>query len=417
MSPTAPGRAFVPWVFIGLAVGLTYYFRDLVMLLFGAFAIAYILHPLVARLERWRVPRGVAIALSLLLSLVVLVATFVLVVPDLVRRLTELATVLPVKVRNEWIPLANGLLVDLRQRYHLRIPTTADAWINQLADRSALASRSLSVVQSAASFSLSAIELLVETLIVLAMAFYLLSDWDRIVDGGLALAPRRMANDVARIGRKVDAALGRYVRGQGLAMLILGSLFAIGLVALGVPGGLGLGVFAGLIAFIPYVGFFIALGFAALFAALDGGGSGHVFAVVAYMLFVHILDLTVVTPRILGGSIGLSPVAVILSLLAGAKVLGFVGLLVAIPVASVGAVLVHELVDYYKQTRFYTALPANAEGEVDIAIVQVDQAPVEGARAQGDPFAGEPVVDEPSARQTHQDGSGGSPFRSHRGEP
>ncbi len=399
VTPTAPRRAFLPWIVLGVMGATAYYFRDLLLLVGVAFGIAYVLEPLVERLQRRRVPRPLAIGLVLLGVCVAMTLTVVLVLPDIVRQLTELAVVLPNKVRTEWIPWANHGLEHLRQRYHLRIPTTADAWINQLGTRSEIASRSMSMVQSAASASISVLGLVLEGVIVLAMAFYFISDWHRIVAGAMGLVPRRAEGEVRRIVHNVDLALGSYFRGQGLAMLVLGCLFSLGLGALGVPGGVALGIFAGLITFIPYLGFLIAMALAILFASLDGGGLGHVLAVVAYMMFVHVLDITLVTPRILGRSIGLSPVAVIVSLLAGARLLGFTGLVLAIPVASVCTVLMGELVRFYKSTGFYAALPASVEpNEVDVAFVHMTS-------ADAGPEGAVPVVRDITARITHHDGS------------
>jgi predicted PurR-regulated permease PerM len=107
------------------------------------------------------------------------------------------------------------------------------------------------------------------------------------------------------------------------------------------------------------VGFLFALAIAALLAALDTSGQCSVGAVVGFMIAIHLLDILVVTPRVLGGSIGLSPVVVIVSLLAGGKAFGFVGLLVAVPAAAVLKVLLDELVDWYKSTHFYGAVPVH----------------------------------------------------------
>lgn len=378
MAPTAPRRALLPWIGVALALCLAYYFRDLLGLAGAAFAVAYLLDPLVSRLERLRVPRPIAIVLVLLFIAVVMTLLVWFVVPDIVRQVTDLLNSLPRKLRDHWIPDANRLLASLRQRYRVRIPVTADAWLAQAGVRTdQIARRSLEVVQSAAGFSISVIEKVVETVIVSAMAFYLLLDYHRLLDGVLVLVPRRAEHEFSRIAANVNAALGRYVRGQALAMLILGSLFSLGLGALKVPAGVGLGILAGLLSVVPYIGFFIALGLAALLAALDGG-SAACLAVVGYMVFVHIVDITFVTPRILGGSIGLSPVWVILALLAGGKVMGFVGLLAAIPVASVLRVLIGEAVDYYRSTRFYTAMPAGdgAVHAVEIAHLDVADEPV-----------------------------------------
>lgn len=368
----------MPWVALAVLLALAWYFHDILLLVAMALGVAYLLEPLVEFLERRRMPRPLAIAVVLLGLAVVVVLGFWIVVPDLIRQLTTLATSLPTKLREHWIPWANQLLLRLRQNYHVRIPVTVDQWLAQLGLRaSEIAPRTASVMLSAAGAGFTVIQAIFEGLIVMAMAFYFLLDWTRLIKSTASLIPLRARADVERIVVNVDRALGRYVRGQSLAMLILGGLFAVGLAALRVPGGLGLGIIAGLLSFVPYVGFFIALGMALLLSVLEGGSS-QVLAVLSYMLFVHVLDLTLVTPRVVGGSIGLSPVIVIIALLAGGKVAGFTGLLVAIPVASVLKVLMSELVEWYRGTRFYQALPASHEpgDPVTVAVVEAHPEPV-----------------------------------------
>ena len=407
VAPTAPRRALLPWLGLAVALAVAYYFRDLLGLAGAAFALAYLLDPLVLRLERWRMPRTVAILLVLVVMAVVFTLVVWFVVPDIVRQITDLLTSLPRKLRDQWIPAANNLLVSLRQRYRVRIPVTAESWLAQAGVRTdEIARRSLGMVQSAAGVSLSIIEKLLESVIVAAMAFYLLLDYHRLLDGVVDLVPRRAKDDFSRIAAKVNAALGRYVRGQALAMLILGTLFAVGLTALKVPAGAGIGIVAGLLTVVPYVGFFIALAVSALLALLDGG-TGACLAVIGYMVFVHLVDITFVTPRIVGGSIGLSPVWVILALLAGGKVMGFGGLLAAIPVASVLRVLVGEAVDYYRTTRFYTAMPA-PEG----AAHRVELTHLEHHLMAGEPDLPPPPpvrfttpLVSPTSRRTHADGT------------
>ena len=423
VAPTAPRRALLPWLAVGVAIVLAYYFRDLLSLVGAAFAVAYLLDPLVLRLERLRVPRPLAIVLVLTVIGVVFTLVIWFVVPDIVRQLTDLLTSLPRKLRDQWIPSANNLLVSLRQRYRVRIPVTAESWLAQAGVRTdEIARRSLGMVQSAADVSLSIIEKVLESVIVGAMAFYLLLDYHRLLDGVVELVPRRAKDDFSRIASKVNAALGRYVRGQALAMLILGTLFAVGLTALKVPAGAGIGILAGLLTVVPYVGFFLALTVSALLALLDGG-TGACLAVVGYMVFVHLIDITFVTPRIIGGSIGLSPVWVILALLAGGKVMGFVGLLAAIPVASVLRVLVGEAVDFYRTTRFYTAMPTPEGAVHTVELTQLEHQLLGGdsefppAMAPPPPSPGKfsaplPRLD-PTSRHTHADGTPDDP----KGEP
>lgn len=415
VAPTAPRRALLPWLGVAVFLFLAYYFRDLLALTGAAFAMAYLLDPLVMRLERLRVPRPLAIVVVLTVLAVVFTLTVWFVVPDIVRQITDLLTSLPRKLRDQWIPWANHLLVSLRQRYRVHIPVTAESWLAQAGVRTdEIARRSLGMVQSAADASISILEKVLQSVIVAAMAFYLLLDYHRLLDGVGDLVPRRATEDFSRIATKVNHALGRYVRGQALAMLILGTLFAVGLSALKVPAGAGIGILAGLLTVVPYVGFFIALIVSALLALLDGG-TGACLAVIGYMVFVHLVDITFVTPRIVGGSIGLSPVWVILALLAGGKVAGFFGLLAAIPVASVLRVLVGEAVDYYRTTRFYTAMPA---GEGAVQTVELTQLEHHLMAREVDLPSPPPVkyttpLVSPTARRTFADGTPDDP----KGEP
>lgn len=415
VAPTAPRRALLPWLGVAVVLFLAYYFRDLLELAGAAFAMAYLLDPLVMRLERLRVPRPLAIVLVLTVLGVVFTLTAWFVVPDIVRQITDLLTSLPRKLRDQWIPWANHLLVSLRQRYRLHIPVTAEAWLAQAGVRTdEIARRSLGMVQSAADVSISILEKVLQSVIVAAMAFYLLLDYHRLLDGVGDLVPRRAAEDFSRIATKVNDALGRYVRGQALAMLILGTLFAVGLTALKVPAGAGIGILAGLLTVVPYVGFFIALIVSALLALLDGG-TGACLAVTGYMVFVHLVDITFVTPRIVGGSIGLSPVWVILALLAGGKVAGFFGLLAAIPVASVLRVLVGEAVDYYRTTRFYTAMPAGEGTAQNVELTQLEHHLMAGEvdLPPAPPVRYTTPVVSPTARRTFADGTPDDP----KGEP
>lgn len=402
VTPTSPLRLILPWAVLAGALVLAWYFRDLLTLLMMAAAMAYVVVPLVDRLERARVPRPLAIVLVLLGIAGSTTLLLMLVLPGIVEQATTLAATLPAKVQRVVIPWANDALLQLRRRFHVRIPTTVDAWLAQAGVRSSeFAQRATGLALSAAGASISVIEWVAETVIVLALSFYLLSDWRRMIDAVRELVPRRALAETSRIAQRVDEALGRYVRGQLLVMAILGGLWATGLGLLNVPGGVGLGLLAGLLSFVPYLGFLIAMAIATALAALDGGGTSHVLTVLGFMWVVHVIDITLVTPRILGGRVGLPPATVILALLAGGKVAGFVGLLVAIPVASVFRVLLSEIVVWYRGTRFFTAAPALITEQEAVLV------------AAPEPLAPEPLVAEPedprlsgpSALRTASDGT------------
>ncbi len=367
-----PRFNLLPWAALAAVLALCWYFRGILMLLGAASALAWVLSPAVDALQARRVPRPVAIAVVLALVGVTATGLLWVAVPDVVASLTQLLATVPQRIQQDWLPRVTTGLLWVRQRFHIRVPVTTNAWVTQLATRaSSLAEGSLAVVAGAAGAGYVVVEKVIELLIVLALSFYTLSSWHTLLDGVTDLVPTRSRDRFLTVVRKVDRALGRFVRGQFLVMGILGTFFAIGLDALHLPAGLGLGIFAGLVAFVPYLGFLFALSIAALLAALDTSGHCSVAAVVGYMVAIHLLDILVITPRVLGGSIGLSPVVIILSLLAGGQALGFYGLLVAVPAAAVIKVLLGELVDWYKSTRFYGAAPVHTldtQSTVDTSI-------------------------------------------------
>jgi predicted PurR-regulated permease PerM len=354
----SPGFNPLPWVLIAVVLMGGWWFREILMLLGAAFGLAWVLAPAVDWLHQRRVPRAIAIAMVLVASGVVATLLLWIAVPDIVENISTLAANVPQRAQRDWLPAITRGLVWLRRRFHLHIPVTTDAWISQIAERAtSLAQGSLTVVASAANASLVVLEKAVNILIVLALAFYTLSGWHGLTEGITAMVPMRARLRFLDVMTKIDQTLGRFVRGQFLVMAILGTIFAIGLGTLHVPAGVGLGIFAGLIAFVPYLGFFIALGIATLLAELDNTGHCSVKAVIVFMVIVHLADILVISPRILGKSTGLSPMVIIVSLLAGAHALGFLGLLVAVPAAAVIKVLLDELVDWYKSTRFYSSVP------------------------------------------------------------
>jgi predicted PurR-regulated permease PerM len=199
------------------------------------------------------------------------------------------------------------------------------------------------------------LSLLVVTPIV---AFYLLLDWDQIVakvDGWL---PRDHAEEIRIIGRDINTAMAGFIRGQGTVCLLLGVFYAIGLSLLGLKFGLAIGLGAGLLSFIPYVGAIIG-GVLAIGVGLVQfwPDYGLVLAVIAVFAAGQFIEGNFLSPKLVGGSIGLHPVWLMFALFAFGYLFGFVGLLLAVPLAAAAGVFVRYGLSQYLKSKFYRGIP------------------------------------------------------------
>jgi predicted PurR-regulated permease PerM len=193
------------------------------------------------------------------------------------------------------------------------------------------------------------------TLIIPIFALYLLGDFNRIVARAALLVPRRYAPQVTAVVGEIHVTLGRYVRGQLITNLVLATLYAGGLALTGIRLAVPIGVLTGLLAFIPYVGLATGTLLAVLMALLDWHSSGQLAAVVVVMATVGLLDSMVITPRIVGGSVGLKPLEVLLTMMASATLFGFLGVLLAVPIGAVLKILLHRAVEAYLGSAYYNA--------------------------------------------------------------
>ncbi|MDP3274528.1 MAG: AI-2E family transporter [Deltaproteobacteria bacterium] len=377
MLPTVlqlpPKRTMTPWL-IGLGVfggfaATVYLFRAALLIAFAAFAIAYVCAPAVARLRSFRVPRSLSILSVLLGGTTMIVGSFALVIPEILRQLQIVIQSLPhyaQVVQRVWLPWLRGSL-------HLRIPARTDDAMAQLGLRASSIGASLpNVATSSFSAGVFVLEALFTTLIVITLAYYFSADYDRIHERTIDLIPHRVRPQVNALLREMNETLRHFISGQLLVMAVLGGLYSVGLGALGVPAGWAIGLFSGVISFVPYLGFFMALGLALFMTAVSGQGSAHLLGVAGVMVAVHILDLSLITPRIVGNRTRLSPASVIISMLAGGAVFGLAGVFFAIPAASIIAVLVRHFVSLYKESNYFLT-----DSDVSIASVPITGVPYE----------------------------------------
>jgi len=342
-------RRLLGAVGVALFVALVYALRGVLVPLFLAFLIAYALDPLVDRLERARVPRSAGAPVVMLALISIVFTTIFVGVPVVSDELSRAAERLP-----EQLDALHQRTDELLfQRFHYRLPATWGELLNKYGSQIPDKMPSASKMVDALFGTVNAIFFLLGTLIVPVFTLYLLMDFDRIIERAETLIPRRWAKTVTALSSEIHGTLGRYVRGQLITNLILAVLYATGLRLVGIRLAVPIGVMTGLLAFIPYVGLALGTTLATVMALLDWQSSGQVVGVLVVMTTVGTLDAMVITPRIVGGSVGLRPLEVLLTMAAAATLFGFLGVLLAVPLGAVLKILLGHATRAYLRSAFY----------------------------------------------------------------
>lgn len=343
------------WLLLAvLALGLLIIYQLLPILtpFLVSILLAYMGDPVVDFLERYKVPRTVAvIAVFVLVSLIMLVLLLVLV-PMIGRQLVSLYGLTPQLIdwlqdsALPWLQLQLGIsakidsLDSIKQMFSENLGKTTDVMQMLLAK----------ITASSVVF----LGWLANMLLIPVVTFYLLRDWDILVAKLRRLLPRKNEKLVVNLIAECHEVLGAFMRGQLLVMLALGVVYAAGLMVLGLELGLLIGLLAGLASLVPYMGFIVGIG-AALIAGLFQFGLDPylLLGIVAVFAIGQALESMLLTPLLVGDRIGLHPVAVIFAILAGGQLFGFTGVLLALPVAAVIMVLLRHLYTLYTDSNMY----------------------------------------------------------------
>ena len=336
------------------AVGaVVYALRGVLTPIFFAFLIAYMLDPVVDRLEAWKLPRAAGISVLLVLVLGALTLFLLLVAPGIISDVAEFAKELPAKARRTleaWEPVLAS--------WDIPVPHSLDDVLEQVStDAQGLAQQAIAPTTAALGAIVGGTANVVGAIVGLVMipvfAFYLLYDFDRMMAALKELVPPRHRGSVVDVFGEVDEVLGQFIRGQLLVMMILAALYATGYAIMGVRLAIPIGIVAGLLSFIPYVGGATALGLALGMCAFDYQGIGQLGGVIAVYGVVQLLEGFVITPKIVGDKVGLSSVWVLFALMVGGEVFGFLGVLLAVPAAAVAKIFVRRGVETYRESRLF----------------------------------------------------------------
>lgn len=316
----------------------------------AAFVIAYLLDPLIDRFEAYRVRRPFAIFLLLGLVGGGVFGFLLFVIPRLVREVTALAEQMPKYLER----FVTEVVPAVERRIGVDLPRTLEELLGQLqgAELTLLGSvRDL--LTGTLSTLTGTLGIVVGLLVIPILAYYLLVEFDALVARmGQWVPPRHRAYVFEKV-RTTDRLISGFLRGQLLVAACLGVLYAVGFSVIGIDLALGVGLLAGAMALIPYLGNVVAVTTATALCVLKFGFDGHLLAVLGWYVVVQNLEGFVLTPRIVGQSVGLHPAAVIVALLIGGDLFGFLGLLIAVPAAAVTKVFVHEAFTAYRQSSLF----------------------------------------------------------------
>ena len=312
-------------------------------------AIAYFLDPIADRLERLGFSRVAATATISIIAVLIFVVLALLVVPTLVRQLVQLINSAP--------EIFGRLQTFLTTRFPQLMEPGGVVQQSLNALGRSIQSKGGELASGLISSALSVINAVVFMVVVPVVTFYMLLDWDRMVtriDGWL---PRDHQGTIRRLADQIDMALAGFVRGQVSVCLILGTFYSLALMVAGLQFGLIVGALAGLVTFIPYVGALMGGMLAIGLALYQFWGDWVQIGIIAGIFAVgQFLEGNVITPKLVGKSVGLHPLWLLFALSTFGTLFGFVGMLVAVPVAAAFGVLVRFGIDRYLTSKLYTGL-------------------------------------------------------------
>lgn len=370
-KPLIPRTLMVLFAF-ALLFGSVYALRGVLTPICTALGIAYLLDPVVDRFEAKRVPRGPAIVIVLTILSIFISLFLLLVLPGVVREVVQFIGDLP----NELAEVLRNIEPVL-QEYDIPVPHSLNEALTQFEIApSELASHAAQPVQAVIQLVLggtvSVVGALASLLIVPVLAFYLLYDFDHMTAGARDLVPVRVRDQVVEVATEIDVMMGQFVRGQLLVMIAMAVLYGIAYTLVGVRLAVPIALVAGLLAFIPYVGSGSALTMGLLMCVVDWTGWTKVILVVVAYAVCQFLEGFVIIPRVVGNKVGLPAVWVLVALMIGGEVFGFLGVLLAVPVAAVAKIFVVRALAWYKTSHYYLgeAPPTESEKVEDVAALE-----------------------------------------------
>ena len=375
-------RALLIAVFVVLGWFVLSYLAVVLAPILAALGIAYMLNPVLDRLVKLGMGRTLGAALLLVGFIAMIVGAITFMAPRVADQLTQFFHDMPRMIDNlsAWTQLHFGV----------EIPSDWKTYLSQEnLDVGAGPLRELATAAVGGMFHLLGV--FAEFLLVPVFSFYFLVDWPHLTRRIDHMIPPRRRREVREVLRDIDAVVAGWVRGQAIVTSLLAVLYAIGFTIVGMPLSLPIGLLVGAMTVIPFVGTFVGAAVAMLVTIADGGSVEMVGMVALVILCLHVLEAGVLTPKIVGHRVGLSETGALFAVVAGGKLLGFVGVVLAVPIAATVAVVVRYGIKYYEHTEFF-GHESDADVVITPAMAMIMPGVMPGAKVIADP-APEPELD------------------------
>lgn len=312
--------------------------------------IAYLFDPLVNRLQKLKLSRTVAAIIVFLIMATILVLMLLIFIPLLQQQVINFIDKVPDMLA--W--LQGTLFPWLNQHLGLALNFDAEHLKKALPNDLKQASSMFNSVWHTVFKSGKTLFIWIANLLLIPVVlFYLLRDWPKLLTGLQSLVPRRNERTITALFHECNDVLGAFIRGQLLVMLALGLMYSVGLTIVGLNTSFLIGLTAGLLSIVPYLGFIVGIGAALIAATFQFHDVLHCVYVIIVFVISQSVEGSVLTPNLVGDRIGLHPVAVIFAVLAGGQLFGFLGILLALPVAAVSMVFLRHFRERYIQSRLY----------------------------------------------------------------
>lgn len=374
----APDLRWKWLLMLGIIVAIFYFLGASLTPFIVAALFAYLFNPLVERFQRWGMSRTLAVSLIFVLFILGVVGVLIGLIPLLEAQISNFISQLPVWI--EWFRSTASPWLQQRFGIDVQIPD-----MRQLTDMlqqywKEAGGVAATVVAKVSKSGMAIVGWMLNLVIIPVAAFYLMRDWNVLVEKVHALIPRSVEPTVSQLTRESDQTLSAFLRGQLSVMIVLGLLYGIGLWMVGISVGPLIGMIAGLISFVPYLGAIVGVAMGIVAALVQYQDWFHVAMVLIVFGIGQTLEGYVLVPKLVGDSIGLHPVAVMFAILAGGELFGFVGVLVALPVAAVVMVVLRYLYGRYTASELY-----QHEGDASPIVVVDSESAVRAAVRETEP--------------------------------
>ncbi|MFP4252586.1 MAG: AI-2E family transporter [Guyparkeria sp.] len=335
---------------IGLAglLLVSYFLLPILSPFVVGFIIAYLFNPVVTRLDRRGISRTWGTSLIFLVGALLLLVGLIALIPVLIEQTARLVRVFPQLldiVQQRVIPWVNQTV-----GVELHVGQLRDLLVKHGETIGKMLADGLSNVSTTGTAVFVAV---MNLLLIPVIAFYLLRDWPLVTERIERMLPRHRADAIVELARESDRMLGNFLRGQLAVMIANGVTYAVGLTLIGLNTGIAIGLFAGLVSFVPYLGTIVGVSLALVAMYIQADSLWPLLLVVLVFGVGQVLETIAWQPRFVGNEIGMHPVAVIFAVMAGGQLFGFFGILLALPVSAVLIVLGKHALYSYRQSRYY----------------------------------------------------------------